>query len=123
MRSLKNILFTVFLACGTFSLLLSTGCTTEKKEEKRCDKAGIPCKEGEDCKPENCKKDKPAVEEVKKCDKAGKPCKEGGDCKTENCKKDKPAVTEDKKCDKAGKPCDKGEDCKAENCKKDKPKK
>ena len=50
----------IVLALGAFSLVSAPAFAgDEKKEEMKCDKAGKHCKDGAECKAENCKKEEP----------------------------------------------------------------
>ena len=57
MKSLRNMFLASTLAIGAFSLVSSPVFAGDKKEEAKCDKAGKACKDGADCKAENCKKE------------------------------------------------------------------
>jgi hypothetical protein len=57
MKALRNLFLASSLAMGAFALAASPVRAEEpKKEEMKCDKGGKACKDGADCKVENCKK-------------------------------------------------------------------
>ena len=92
--SLKSILISAALGLAGIAFAGAPARAADtKKAEKKCDTAGKECKDGKDCKAENCKQAEPKADvPEKKCDTKGKECKDGKDCKAENCKKEAPKL-------------------------------
>ena len=55
MKSLRTFVAATVLALGAFTFVAPVFAEEPKKEEMKCDKAGKACKDGADCKAENCK--------------------------------------------------------------------
>jgi hypothetical protein len=57
MKALRNLVLASSLALGAFALVAAPAFAEEpKKEEMKCDTTGKTCKDGANCKVENCKK-------------------------------------------------------------------
>jgi hypothetical protein len=56
MRLIKSVMFAATLAFTGAVVAAPAFAGDPPKAEKKCDKAGKECKDGADCKPENCKK-------------------------------------------------------------------
>jgi hypothetical protein len=54
---IRNVVIAMALSMGAFTLATNAyaGDPAPKKEEMKCDKDGKSCKDGENCKTENCK--------------------------------------------------------------------
>ncbi len=63
MKLLKSVMVGALLLCGGFVLASNANANEEKKEHKKMEKKCMPdgkeCKDGADCKAENCKKETP----------------------------------------------------------------
>lgn len=57
MKAIRNLFLASSLALGAFSLAAAPAFADDKKAEQKCDKDGKTCKDGADCKAENCKKE------------------------------------------------------------------
>ena len=58
MKALRNLFLASTLGAFAFAAVPAfAGDPPAKKEEAKCDKAGKVCKDGADCKAENCKKE------------------------------------------------------------------
>jgi hypothetical protein len=54
---IRNLILAASLSLGALTLVASPAFANEpKKEEMKCDKDGKSCKDGAECKPENCQK-------------------------------------------------------------------
>jgi len=52
----RNFVIAAALAMGSFTFVAHSYAAEPKKEEMKCDKDGKACKDGDNCKTENCKK-------------------------------------------------------------------
>ena len=57
---IRNVVIAMALSMGSFAFVASAYAAdpAPKKEEMKCDKDGKSCKDGENCKAENCKGEK-----------------------------------------------------------------
>jgi hypothetical protein len=53
---IRNFVIAAALAMGSFTFVSHAVAGEPKKEEMKCDKDGKACKDGDNCKVENCKK-------------------------------------------------------------------
>jgi hypothetical protein len=59
-QMIRNLMISAALSLGALTMVANTALAADpapKKEEMKCDKAGKSCKDGADCKVENCKKE------------------------------------------------------------------